>query len=404
MPGCAPVRERPTETFGLDASAGLDADAVWSCQRNYLLAGPLFIRGGVSLSIGPDVRVVAAPGAYVLAERGARLVAEGTREAPVVFSSSQPIGGRAPGDWKGILLAGSAATHVANASLPGSVGDGRAEYGGGPSGASDHDCGRLRYVRIEFAGGSTDEEATPGAALSLGGCGTATQIEFVQIHRATDGIGLLGGSAGLEHVVVSNNGFGNAIEWTGGYSGRLQYLVVQGSGAGAALKGSNSESEPGLLPVSHPILYNVTAVGISPLIPSGAHYGLLLQHGSRATLRNSIITRFDDAAIVLESAPTIAAATPDEISHLTLFDNGEGGMAHLPRAAAALASDSLRDRDPGLEAATRLDLPDFVPTDSGVTSNIAVTPPGFDPAATYRGALPFGGEDWTLGWTDYPLD
>jgi hypothetical protein len=37
-------------------------------------------------------------------------------------------------------------------------------------------------------------------------------------------------------------------------------------------------------------------------------------------------------------------------------------------------------------------------------SNIAVTPPGFDPAATYRGALPFGGEDWMLGWTDYPLD
>lgn len=402
--GCLSVRERPTLTLGLDVEAELDADSAWSCASNYFLAGPLFIRPGVSLAIGPDTRVVAAAGAYLLAERGARLMAEGTRDAPIVFSSVQPVGRRSPGDWKGILLAGSAPSHVANAALPGSVSDARAYFGGGPSGALEHDCGRLRFVRVEFAGGSTDEEGTPGAALSIGGCGTATQVEFVQVHRATDGVGLLGGTLALRHVVVSNNGFGNAIEWTAGYTGRLQYVAVQGSGAGAAFKGSNSESGPGLLPVSHPLLYNVTAVGISPRIASGAHYGVLLQHGSAATLRNSIITGFDDAAIVLESEPTIAAATPDEISHLTLFDNGAAGTTHLPRAAAALESDSLRLRDPGLAEAARLDRPDFVPTDSGVMSDIAVTPPGFDPAATYRGALPFGGEDWTLGWTDYPLD
>jgi hypothetical protein len=293
---------------------------------------------------------------------------------------------------------------VANAALPGSVSDPRAYFGGGPSGAPEHDCGRLRFVRIEFAGGNTDEEATPGAALSLGGCGTSTELDFVQVHRATDGLGLLGGTLALKHVVVSNNGFGNAIEWTGGFTGRMQYVALQGSGTGAALKGSNSESSPGLLPVSHPVLYNVTAVGISPPIPSGAHYGLSLQRGSAVTLRNSIISHFDDAAIVLESEPTIAAVTPEEISHLTLFDNGADGTTHLPRAAAALESDSLRIRDPGLDAATSLETPDFTPADAGVMSNIAVTPAGFDPAATYRGALPFGGEDWTIGWTDYPLD
>ncbi|HTV25065.1 MAG TPA: hypothetical protein VMG12_40505 [Polyangiaceae bacterium] len=402
--GCLPVRQRPTLTIGADGEAELAADETWSCRNNYWIAAPLFVRSGVSLAIGPDTRIVAGTGAYVLVERGARLVAEGTREAPIVFTSAQPIGSRAPGDWKGIMLAGSAPTHVANATLPGSVSDARAYFGGGPSGAADHDCGRLRFVRIEFAGGSTDEEATPGAALSLGGCGATTTIDFVQVHRATDGIGILGGTLGIAHAVVSNNGFGNAIEWTAGYTGRLQQVVVQGSGTGAALKGSNSESDPALLPVSHPVLYNISAVGIGPLIPSGAHYGLLLQHGSAATLRNSIIAHFDDAAIVLESEPTIVAATPDEIGYLTLFDNGPDGMTHLPRAAAALQSDSLRIRDPGLDAATRLDRPDFVPTDAGVMSNIAVTPAGFDPTATYRGALPFGGEDWTLGWTDYPLD
>lgn len=398
------MRERSTQTLGLDEEATIEANETWSCQNNYFLAAPLFIRSGVSLAIGPDTRIVAGAGAYLLAERGARLLAEGTREAPIVFSSAQPIGRRAPGDWRGIMLAGSAPTHVANASLTGGTSGARAYFGGGPSGASEHDCGRLRYVRIEFAGGSTDEEATPGAALSLGGCGTSTVLDFVQVHRATDGIGLLGGTVALQHAVVSNNGIGNAIEWTTGYSGHMQYLAVQGSGTGAALKGTNSQSSPGIAPVSHPVIFNLTAVGIAPRIPSGAHYGLLLQHGSAATLRNSIFTGFDDAAIVLDSEPTIAAATPAEISHLTLFDNGAAGTTHLPREAAALQSDSLRVRDPGLEAAAQLEHPAFAPTDSSVMSDIAVTPTGFDPAATYRGALPFGGEDWTLVWTDYPLD
>ena len=48
--------------------------------------------------------------------------------------------------------------------------------------------------------------------------------------------------------------------------------------------------------------------------------------------------------------------------------------------------------------------PDFVPRDPGVQTDIELTPAGLDPAATYRGALPFSGPDWTLGWTDYPLN
>jgi hypothetical protein len=402
--GCLPVRDRPTIIVGVAESVELTTDETWSCQSNYVLAVPLFIRGGFRLVIGPDTRILARAGTYLLAQRGARLIAEGTREAPIVFSSAEPAGQRAPGDWKGIMLAGSAPTHVANAALPGSVSDARAYFGGGPSGAPADDCGRLRFVRIEFAGGNTDEEATPGAALTLGGCGTSTHIDHVQIHRATDGIGVLGGTVAIEHAVVSNNGFGNAIEWTGGYTGRMQYVIVQGAGAGAALKGSNSESEPALSPVSHPVIYNATAVGISPLIPSGDHYGLWLGHGSAATLRNSIIAHFDDGAIALESAPTIAATLPSDVSNSTLFDNGPDGVTHLPRAAAALQSDSLRDRDPGLDAAARRERPSFVPTDPGVASDIAVTPPGFDPTATYRGALPFQGDNWTLGWTDYPIN
>lgn len=301
-------------------------------------------------------------------------------------------------------MAGSGRSHVTNASLPNTVSDARAFYGGGPNGDLTHDCGSLRYVRIEFAGGNTDEEALPLAALSLAGCGSATQVDYVQVHRATDGVGLLGGTAPLRHVVVSNNELGDAIEWTSGYTGEMQYVVAQGAGAASAFKGSNSDSDPSTLPASHPVIFNATAVGVRPGIANGRHFGVLLQLGSSATFKNAIITNFGDGGVELRSAQTIAAVSPSEISHLLFFDNGSDGSTHLTSAAAVLDGDSLRERDPGLHAALRREQPDFKPSEADVMTDIAVTLAGFDPAATFRGALPFQGDDWTLGWTAYPTD
>jgi hypothetical protein len=402
--GCPPVRERPLRVLENDPVIELEADESWSCTTNYLLASPLLISPGKSLTIGPDTRIAGEQGSYLLAQRGARLVANGTADAPVVFGSARPLGERAPADWKGLMFAGSAPSHVTNAALPGSVSDVRAFFGGGPSGDVAHDCGALRFVRVEFAGANTDEEATPAAAVTLGACGTSTVIDYLQIHRATDGLGLIGGTTSVRHLLVTNNAAGNAVEWTAGYTGQMQYVVAQGAGGAAALKGSNSEASPEQAPVSHPVIYNASIVGLRPRISGGSHHGLLLQHGATATLQNSIIAHFDDGAITLESEASIAASDASQIAHLTLFDNGRDGQTHLTAAAQRLASDSLRVRDPGLDAALRLADPDFVPRDAGVQSDIELTPAGFDPAATYRGALPFSGPDWTLGWTDYPLN
>jgi hypothetical protein len=401
--GCPPVRERPLRVLEGEPVLELGSDEGWSCTTNYLLASPLLIAPGQTLTIGPDTRIAGAQGSYLLARRGARLIANGTADAPVVFGSARRSGERAPADWRGLMFAGSAPSHVANATLPGSVSDARAFFGGGPSGDVAHDCGALRFVRVEFAGGSTDEEATPAAAVTLGACGSATEIDHLQIHRATDGLGLLGGTVGVRHVIVTNNAGGNAIEWTAGYTGPMQYVVAQGAGGAAALKGSNSEASPEQLPVSHPVIYNASIVGLRPLIASSSHYGVLLQHGATATLQNSIVVFFDDAALALESEATLAAVDVAQIGHLTVFGNGRDGQTHLTQAAERLGA-ALRVRDPGLDAALSLTEPDFVPRDPGVQSDIELTPAGLDPAATYRGALPFSGPDWTLGWTDYPLN
>ena len=263
--GCPPVRERPLRVLASDPVVELGVDESWSCTTNYLLVSPVLIAPGRSLTIGPDTRIAGEQGSYVLAQRGARLVASGTAEAPVVFGSARPVGERAPGDWKGLMFAGSGPSHVANAALPGSVSDARAFFGGGPSGDVAHDCGALRFVRVEFAGANTDEEATPAAAVTLGACGTSTVIDYLQIHRATDGLGLLGGTASVRHLLVTNNAAGNAVEWIAGYTGQMQYVVAQGVGGAAALEGSNSEASPAQVPVSHPVIYNASIIGLRSL-------------------------------------------------------------------------------------------------------------------------------------------
>jgi hypothetical protein len=403
--GCPPIAQRPTLRLGAPGQVvEIENDATWTCQNNYLLQAPLSVRAGATLSVGPDTYVAASPNTFVSVERGARLLASGVREAPIVFTSAAAPGARRPGDWRGLVLLGAAASHTTNATLSGVLNDARGFYGGGPEGNLTHDCGRLRYVRVEFAGGDTDEEATPAAALSLAGCGSDTVVDYVQVHRATDGLGLFGGNVNIQHLVVSNNDLGDAVEWTGGYAGRMQYVIAQSSGAAAALKGSNSDADPALLPQSHPIIYNASAIGVRPPIASGGHFGVLLQLGSALTLKNSIIFNFADAGIELRSAQTLASVSTSDVSHVLLHSNGPDDVTHFTSAAAVLDGDSMRDRDPGLTRAARRDRPEFKPTDASVMTDIAIPPAGFDPAAAFRGALPYEGEDWSLDWTAYPLD
>ncbi len=48
----------------------------------------------------------------LIIERGARLIAQGAANAPIVFTSSQPAGSRNYGDWGGVILCGSAKINV----------------------------------------------------------------------------------------------------------------------------------------------------------------------------------------------------------------------------------------------------------------------------------------------------
>ncbi|NDB35073.1 MAG: T9SS C-terminal target domain-containing protein, partial [Flavobacteriia bacterium] len=73
----------------------LTADKVWT------LKGYVYITNGSQLRIQPGTKIisdVAEKGALCI-ERGAQIIAEGTAQKPIVFTSGKPDGEKAPGDW-----------------------------------------------------------------------------------------------------------------------------------------------------------------------------------------------------------------------------------------------------------------------------------------------------------------
>jgi hypothetical protein len=408
---CPPLSEREVERIGDGGEVTLTTDTTWSCDRAYELVGNVLVSPGTTLHIGPGTTIRVGARLMLLVQRGARLEAAGTAEEPITLTSAKPEGSRAPGDYRGLILIGDGPSHRSTTPVHDSLSDARAHYGGGQAGDPDGSCGTLRYVRIEFAGGSIQDSSLPAGALTLAGCGAGTVVDYVQVQRGTDGVGLLGGTVGLRHVVVTNNLLGEAIEWSAGYTGSMQFVVAQSLGASAAMQGSNAVDAEEASPVSRPSIYNATLVGSPPLV-TGQHFGFVLQFGSRAVFKNSLIQGFADSAfdLRLKAAVLQSDLGPGkgvDISHVLLNGNA---AAYSAQAQGLSSMQSMRMQEPGLTAATNptLQMPDaeprFAPADPTVNTDPASVPTGFDATAGFRGAVPQNGTDWTLGWTRFPAN
>ena len=112
-----------------------------------------------------------------------------TAAAPIVFTANFPEGMRGVGNnnWGGLLLNGKAAINVTGGDnkAEGLADEPRNRYGGGATPDDAHSCGKLRYVRVEFAGQplSANDELN---GLTLNACGTGTIVDYVQVHRGID--------------------------------------------------------------------------------------------------------------------------------------------------------------------------------------------------------------------------
>ncbi|MEO1203391.1 MAG: serine/threonine protein kinase [Pseudomonadota bacterium] len=189
----------------------------------------------------------------MIINRGSRIIANGTADAPITFTSvsdalqdpTNPIDPEAVQQWGGIVINGFGISNkceytgtrgvdlalVGECSIEaeGSAGDDESQYGG----TNDEDSsGILRYVVVKHTGatvGSGDELN----GISFGGVGNGTVIENLQVYSTfDDGVEMFGGSVDITNLVALYVR-DDSIDIDEGYNGTItNALVIQQEGDG----------------------------------------------------------------------------------------------------------------------------------------------------------------------------
>lgn len=388
------------------------SDVTLTNDTYWVLRGAVFIVEPARLTIQPGTRIVGetATRGTLIIDVGAQIIADGTAAAPIVMTSDQAVGTRSRGDWGGLIINGRAPIN-----LPGGVGIGEGSTGvyGGTNPADN--SGILRYVRVEFAGieFSPDNELN---GIAFQGVGSGTIVDHIQIHfNKDDGIEMFGGTVQIKHAVLTNNGDDN-IDWTWGWTGKLQFGVVQqrGDDTDNGIEADNHSSQQNLLPRSAPTIYNITLIG-DPTTEFGPEStdGMRLRVGTAGIIRNWIVMGFKAKGIDVRDASTGQQVTSGalQVTNGIMFNVGPSGTSFwgsrgesgLLRTAAG--STILTGVDPMLVAPYNRTAPDWrpMPGSPALTQAPAIPPnDGFFEVALYRGALgPDAATDWTKGWTYY---
>ena len=330
-----------TLTGNINTTTTLTADKVWT------LKGYVYVTDGAKLIIQPGTKIisdVAEKGALCI-ERGAQIIAEGTAQNPIVFTSGKPDGEKAPGDWGGIVILGRATTNRATEpTIEGGIG--RA-FGG----TLDTDnSGVLKYVRIEYAGVA----AMPNSeinALTLGGVGSGTVIENVQtIYANDDAFEFFGGTVNAKNLYAFATAdddfdfdFGYRGTITNGVAKRDPQFVDNGD-AGNGIECDNDGVGSAAQPYTHPKLFNMILVGPNTTTALANHnLGLRFRRATQFTMKNSVIWGWMKGGLSLESNET-AQFVKDGVS---VFENNSIGtfnptLNFISKATTILTSDQLK--------------------------------------------------------------
>jgi hypothetical protein len=359
----------------------------WGCDRTYLLVGPVFVRPGAFLTIDAGTTVLGdvTTKGMLIVQPGARLVADGLRGAPIVFTSAAEPSQRRAGDWGGVVLLGRAYSNSQHPVFPGLPGGG--EYGGTDD---DDTSGVLRFVRIEYSGNSGV------AGLSLRAVGRATAINHVMVREAaSDCFEFSGGAARAKHLLCQHSR-DDGFDWHEGFRGKLQFLAYQAMAAPPSdshgIEGDNDVANAGTAPLSEPTIFNATLCG-PRTDPDGEQFGISVRGGTRAHINNTIVTSFQVALDVRDANTQL-----DVRSSQVWPAIGNPGVTILymePGRLNIVGAPNIGDCfDPYR--------PGFAPSPS-IKSN-AGTPPadGFFEPAAYLGAFRDLEDDWARGpWVTF---
>lgn len=334
----------------------ISANMTLSPGQVYLLEGFVYVTSGATLTIKPGTIIKGdknTKGTLII-ERGAKIMAEGTKEKPIVFTSNQGQNDRSLGDWGGVIICGNAPTNwTAGEALV--EGGPRSKYGG--TDAADN-SGILAYVRIEY-GGIAFSPNNEVNGLTLCGVGNGTQIHHVQVsYSGDDAIEWFGGTVNAKYLVTVGT-WDDDYDTDVMYSGKNQFCFTLRDPYAADVSGSKAFESDSYLAgtadgkadnskATKSIFSNCTIIGpmvsptstaYDPQFVAGAH----IRRGSAQSILNSIFVGFPAGLLMDESSSSYGSTIANVVDNSMQFRNNI--MAGMPTNATPSSKDIIYVKD-----------------------------------------------------------
>ncbi len=356
-----PIIPNPTGSAVLTGS--IAANRTLSKDTTYVLRGFVYVNSGATLTIPAGTKIVGdttALGSALFVLRGARIAANGTEAAPIVFTSQRSAGNRSPGDWGGLVIVGNArANRTGNVIVEGSNGSVVGADQAGTiytGGAADTDnSGTLRYVRVEFAGYATLTDAELNS-FTFAAVGSGTTVEYVQaLAGLDDNFEWFGGTVNGKYLVSYESG-DDHFDGSEGYRGLNQFMIglqtfypTPRPGAGAvstdpqgfeidgcngggcvAPSGANAQSagrDEGLYNMN--VFANFTLIGTPTgvTVPGSGGVGAVFRRGTGGYYLNGVLARWPRAAISLRDSTSNNRFQVDSLIVRNLYFAENGTLA-----------------------------------------------------------------------------
>ena len=316
---------------------------------------------------------------FIVIEQGCQINADGTAEQPITFTAEADVLGsvesNARGLWGGVVINGFAPINDCPEGATGGTDEctkeGEANSGLFGGSNPEDNSGTLRYVTVRYAGSNVDPENQLNG-IAFQGVGSATTVEYVQVHNnLDDGIEFFGGNVSANYVVLTGNA-DDSLDWTDGWRGSMQYLYIeQTDAADNAIEADNRENDENAEPRSAPAIANMSVYG------NTAERALRFRRGTGVQLVNSFVVE----------------------SNACLRIDGESRNllgSELTIAGTTFNCAQMHDSDDDGTVEAYLDSADNVSQNGGSVDPVSVTDSRHE-QADFIGA--FGSENWAEGWT-----
>jgi len=308
------IPKEQEDSGNIIVNKNITENTIWSNDNVYQLGGRIAVESGATLTIQPGtiIKGEAGTGANataLLVARGGKLMAEGTPDAPVIFTSvadkitledvsegnfgSPNLNPDINGLWGGVIVLGKAPVSASNddgdvneiqiEGIPTS--DQNGLYGGDQP---TDNSGVIKYVSIRH-GGTNIGAGNEINGLSLGGVGTGTVVENIEIvANQDDGIEWFGGTVNVSNVLTWNVG-DDGLDTDQSWGGMIDnFITIAPTGHAFELDGPEGSMEAG-----HTIK-NGTVIASAPGLGRSTEDLINVDNNSIVDLQNIFITGIVD--------------------------------------------------------------------------------------------------------------